>query len=256
MIDNRFDVKDRVVLITGAGQGIGRAYAKAFAETGAISVIAELNGDNAKSVANEITDAGHRAYAIQTDVGDPASVQSAAKETIAKFSKVDVLINNAAIFTPLERRPFYEIPLEEWDEVMKVNVTGCFLAARAVAPSMIENRSGSIINISSSTVPMGLPLFMHYVTSKAAVAGMTRVMAKELGVHDIRVNAVMPGLTETEVANVGRTDELVSRIVNTQFIKRVETPEDLVGLLMFLASPASSFITGQSIIVDGGIAFS
>ena len=256
MIDNRFDVKDQVILITGAGQGIGRAYAKAFAETGAVSVIAELNGDNAERVAREITDAGYRAYAIQTDVSDPDSVQAAADETLAMFSRVDVLINNAAIFSPLERRPFHEIPLEEWDEVMKVNVTGCFLSARAVVPSMIENKAGSIINISSSTVPMGLPLFMHYVTSKAAVAGMTRVMARELGAHNIRVNAVMPGLTETEVNNVGRTDELVSRIVDIQSIKRVETPEDLVGLLMFLASPASCFITGQNIIVDGGIAFS
>ena len=256
MIDNRFDVKDQVILITGAGQGIGRAYAKAFAETGAVSVIAELNGDNAERVAREITDAGYRAHAIQTDVSDPASVQAAADETLAMFSRVDVLINNAAIFSPLERRPFHEIPLEEWDEVMKVNVTGCFLSARAVVPSMIENKAGSIINISSSTVPMGLPLFMHYVTSKAAVAGMTRVMARELGAHNIRVNAVMPGLTETEVNNVGRTDELVSRIVDIQSIKRVETPEDLVGILMFLACPASCFITGQNIIVDGGIAFS
>jgi len=256
MSTDRFDVTGKVVLITGAGQGIGRDYALAFANAGAKPVLAELNAENLKNVTAEIKAAGGEALAIETDVGEPDSVESMAAETIAEHGKIDVLINNAAIFTPLERRPFYEIPLEEWDEVMKVNVTGCFLAARAVAPSMIENRSGSIINISSSTVPMGLPLFMHYVTSKAAVAGMTRVMAKELGAHDIRVNAVMPGLTETEVANVGRTDELVSRIVDTQSIKRVETPEDLVGLLMFLASPASSFITGQSIIVDGGIAFS
>lgn len=256
MSTDRFDVTGKVVLITGAGQGIGRDYALAFANAGAKPVLAELNAENLKSVSAEIKAAGGEALAIETDVGEPDSVESMAAETIAEHGKIDVLINNAAIFTPLERRPFYEIPLEEWDEVMKVNVTGCFLAARAVAPSMIENRSGSIINISSSTVPMGLPLFMHYVTSKAAVAGMTRVMAKELGAHEIRVNAVMPGLTETEVANVGRTDELVSRIVDTQSIKRVETPEDLVGLLMFLASPASSFITGQSIIVDGGIAFS
>ena len=252
MIDNRFDVKDRVVLITGAGQGIGRAYAKAFAETGAISVIAELNGDNAKSVANEIKDAGHRAYAIQTDVGDPASVQSAAKETIAKFSKVDVLINNAAIFASIPTRPFYEIPYDEWTKVMHVNVTGSYNCARSVVPAMREAGQGRIINISSGTVPQGAPGFMHYVTSKAAIVGMTRVMARELGHYNINVNAIMPGYTETEVGHASMDDGGREHINNIRILKRVETPDDLIGLAMFLSSPASSFITGQSIACCGG----
>ena len=165
-----------------------------------------------------------------------------------------MLINNAAIFTPLGRQPFDEIPLDEWERVMRVNVTGSFLCAKAVAPAMRTAKWGRIINISSSTVPLGLPMFAHYVTSKAAVIGLTRVMARELGPHGITVNAVLPGLTETEVDNPGRTDAMRQKVLDMQCVKRLEQPDDLVSTLLFLASPSSAFITGQSLLVDGGAA--
>lgn len=252
---DRISVANRVVMITGAGQGIGRVYAHEFAKAGARVAVAELNDANGRRVAEEIKAAGGKAMAVQTDVGSPGSVRAAVAAIQAELGPVEVLINNAAIFTPLARRPFDEIPVEEWEQVMRVNVTGTWLCASAVAAGMRKAGWGRIINISSSTVPIGLPLFMHYVTSKAAVIGITRTMAKELGPHGITVNCVLPGLTETEVDNPGRTDAIRARIIDMQCIKRLEVPDDLVGTMLFLASPASAFMTGQSLVVDGGSAF-
>lgn len=253
--DTSNSVEGRVVLITGAGQGIGRAYAHHFAEAGAVPVIAELNGQNGERVAAEIETAGGRALAVSTDVTSPDSVQHMVDTAMTELGRIDVLINNAAIFSQLERRGFEDIPLAEWEDVMRVNVTGSMLCARAVLPAMRAAKWGRIINISSSTVPMGLPNFTHYVTSKAAVVGMTRAMARELGPDGITVNAMMPGLTETEVDNLGRTDQIRHKVIDMQAVKRLEVPDDLVGMVMFLASPASGFITGQSLVVDGGSAF-
>lgn len=252
---DRISVANRVVMITGAGQGIGRVYAHEFAKAGARVAVAELNDANGRRVAEEIKAAGGKAMAVQTDVGSPGSVRAAVAAIQAELGPVEVLINNAAIFTPLARRPFDEIPVEEWEQVMRVNVTGTWLCASAVAAGMRKAGWGRIINISSSTVPIGLPLFMHYVTSKAAVIGITRTMAKELGPHGITVNCVLPGLTETEVDNPGRTDAIRARIIDMQCVKRLEVPDDLVGTMLFLASPASAFMTGQSLVVDGGSAF-
>lgn len=254
-IIDQISVANRVVMITGAGQGIGRVYAHEFAKAGARVAIAELNAANGKRVAEEIAAAGGKAIAVQTDVGAADSVRAAVADIAAAFGPVEVLINNAAIFTPLARRPFDEIPIDEWERVMRVNVTGTWLCARAVAAGMRKAGWGRIINISSSTVPIGLPFFMHYVTSKAAVIGITRTMAKELGPQGITVNCVLPGLTETEVDNPGRTDAVRTRIIDMQCIKRLEVPDDLVGTMLFLASPASGFMTGQSLVVDGGSAF-
>lgn len=254
-IIDQISVANRVVMITGAGQGIGRVYAHEFAKAGAHVAIAELNAATGKRVAEEIVAAGGKAIAVQTDVGAAESVRAAVADIAAAFGPVEVLINNAAIFTPLARRPFDEIPIDEWERVMRVNVTGTWLCASAVAAGMRKAGWGRIINISSSTVPIGLPLFMHYVTSKAAVIGITRTMAKELGPHGVTVNCVLPGLTETEVDNPGRTDAIRTRIIDMQCIKRLEVPDDLVGTMLFLASPASGFMTGQSLVVDGGSAF-
>lgn len=247
-----FGLDDKIVLITGAGQGIGRTYAKAFAAEGAVAVIAELDGEKGERVAKEIEDAGGRALAVRTDVADEASVTGAVGAALEAFGQIDVLINNAAIFASLGRQTFDEIPLEEWEQVMRVNVTGTFLCAKAVAGPMREAGRGRIINISSDTVPMGLSMFTHYVTSKAAVIGLTRCMARELGEHGINVNAVCPGLTDTEVENPGRTDAVREAVLDQQCLKRLEAPDDLVGMLLFLASSASDFVTGQALYVNGG----
>jgi len=252
MADNRFDVSDRVVIITGAGQGIGRDYALAFAEAGAIPVLAEINGENLHNVASEIAAKGGKVLAAETDVGVPDSVDAMVAKTLDTFGRIDVLINNAAVFATIPRRPFYDIPLDEWTNVLHVNITGSYLCARAVAPAMRRAGQGRIINISSGTVPQGVPGFMHYVTSKAAVVGMTRVMARELGDDGINVNAVMPGYTETEVAHASMDEDMHRFIQQKRILKRPETPDDLIGVVLFLASPASAFITGQSIACCGG----
>lgn len=252
MSNDRFDVSDQVVIITGAGQGIGREYAHAFAEAGAIPVVAELNGQNAHKVAAEIEGKGGKALAVETDVGSEESVDAMVTQTLDMHGRIDVLINNAAIFSVLPRRGFDDIPLDEWNRVMHVNITGSYLCAKAVVPAMRQAGGGRIINISSGTVPQGKTGLMHYVTSKAAIVGMTRVMARELGDDNINVNAVMPGYTETEVQHAGMNDGGRQAVQDMRILKRRETPDDLIGTVMFLASPASAFITGQSVACCGG----
>lgn len=255
MADTSASVEGRVVMITGGGQGIGRAYALHFAENGAIPVIAEIDGEKSDAVVAEVEASGGQALSVHTDVTSPESVQAAVDKTLDQFGRIDVLINNAAIFVTLGRQPFWEIDVDEWRAVMDVNITGCFLCARAVAGPMREAGGGRIIHISSSTVPQGIPGFTHYVTSKSALVGMTRCMARELGDANITVNAVMPGMIETEIENAGRTDAGRATVIGHQSIQRQQEPMDMVGTLMFLASPASGFMTGQSICVDGGAAF-
>jgi len=252
MRESRFEVKDQVVVITGAGQGLGREYALAFAEAGAIPIISELNDNNAKEVKQEIQNMGGKALAVATDVTSEQSINNMVEKTIQEFGKIDVLINNAAMFAVLPRCGFEDIPLQEWYQVMNVNITGSYLCARSVAPIMRKAGSGRIINISSGTVPQGMPGMMHYVTSKAAIVGMTRSMARELGDDNINVNAVMPGYTETEVVHENMDEEGREALQNMRILKRKGTPADIIGVVMFLASPGSSFITGQSIACCGG----
>jgi NAD(P)-dependent dehydrogenase (short-subunit alcohol dehydrogenase family) len=250
----RFDVSERVVAVTGAAQGIGMTIARALAAAGAYPVICDIQARAASALANEITADGGTAMALEVDVAEPASVEAMVAAMLARFGRIDGLINNAALYTTLGRRPFFEITPEEWDAVMRVNVTGSFLCAKAVAPAMIEAGWGRIINISSSTVPLGVPMLCHYVTSKAAVIGLTRTMARELGPHGITVNTVLPGLTETEIENPAVNQERRRDLVARQAIPRKQVPDDLVGVMMFLVSRASEFMTGQSLLVDGGSA--
>lgn len=248
------DLSTRVAIITGAGQGIGRTYAHGFAKAGMRVVVAEIDATRASYVAKEIEAAGGAALAVRTDVADTASVEVMAAATLKQFGRIDVLVNNAAIHVSLERRPFWEIPDEEWEAVMRVNIGGYFRAARAVVPAMRNAGWGRIINISSAATLIGLPNYLHYVTTKSAAIGMSRSMARELGGTGVTVNAVLPGQILTEVANPGQIDELVERVRSRQIVPRSGTPDDVLGMLLYLASPASDFVTGQSFVVDGGLA--
>jgi NAD(P)-dependent dehydrogenase (short-subunit alcohol dehydrogenase family) len=247
-----FDLKDHVVVITGAGQGIGRVFAHKFAAAGAIPVIAEIDERKAQAVVAEIEGSGGRAWAVRTDVGDEASTDAMARAVMDKFSRLDALINNAGFFSTLKMRPFDQIPSAEWDEVLRINITGVFNCCRSVVPYMREAERGRIINISSAAVTMGRPNYLHYTTSKAALLGMTRSLARELGKHGITVNAILPGATYTEIERATVTPEQKAAIVSMQCIPRPESPEDLAGPAMFLASDAARFMTGQGLTVDGG----
>jgi NAD(P)-dependent dehydrogenase (short-subunit alcohol dehydrogenase family) len=240
-------MKGRVAIITGAGQGLGRAFAHGFAAQGAVPVIAEINEDKGRAVAAETG-----GLYVRTDVSDPASVDAMARAVLDAYGRIDVLVNNAAIFSTLEMRPFEEIPLEEWERVLRVNLTGPFLCARAVAPAMRKAGWGRIINIASAAVSLGRPNYLHYIASKAGLAGMTNSLARELGPHGITVNAILPGATFTEIPRKTVTPEQKKAIVGMQCIPRPELPEDLTGVVLFLASPASGFVTGQALTVDGG----
>ncbi len=245
-------LKERVVIVTGAGQGIGRVFAKAFALAGSRVVIAEVNEARAAAVAAEIMRAGGEALAVTTDVADPASIEEMAEVVNDRYGRIDVLINNAAIFSTLTMRPFEQIPLEEWEAVLRVNVTGVMLCTRAVLPAMRRAQWGRIINISSGAVPLGRPGYLHYIASKSALIGMSRSMARELGADGITVNAILPGATFTEIERKTVTAEQKARIIAMQCVPRAEVPEDLVGAALFLASEGSAFVTGQVINADGG----
>lgn len=250
--DQMFSMRGRVVIITGAGQGIGRAFARAISAAGGTSIIAERNLKQALATAEEIRGEGGKAEVVETDVSNPASVQSLASWVRNKCGRIDVLINNAAIFSALEMRSFDQIPLDEWEQVLKVNLTGPFLCARAVLPAMRNAKWGRIINIASGAVTLGRPNYLHYIASKGALEGMTKSMARELGAYGITVNAILPGATFTEIERETVSPDQKEKIIASQCIPRAQVPSDLIGAILFLASDASGFVTGQALTVDGG----
>ena len=194
-----------------------------------------------------------QALAVTTDVADPASIAEMIEVVEDEYGRIDVLINNAGIFSTLEMRPFDQIPLEEWEQVLRVNLTGPFLCARAVLPAMRRAKWGRIINIASGAVRLGRPNYLHYIATKSALVGMSLSMARELGPDNITVNAILPGATFTEIERKTVTPAQKERIIAMQCVPRAEVPEDLVGAVLFLASEASAFVTGQSINLDGGV---
>lgn len=243
------------VIVTGGAQGLGRAFCLAFGTCGVPVVVADLNGDKAAAVADEVVSIGSRAIACSVDVSDDASVKEMVTMARDTFGSVGVLINNAAIFSALAMQAFTEISPDEWRRVVDVNLTGAFLCCRAVVPSMIDAEYGKIVNISSATVWTGRPNYLHYVASKAGLIGLTRALASEVGPHGICVNAITPGSTQTEVERVTISAADREAMARATALRRMQTPHDLTGAVLFLASSASDFITGQALNVDGGFAF-
>jgi NAD(P)-dependent dehydrogenase (short-subunit alcohol dehydrogenase family) len=245
-------VEGRVCIVTGAAQGIGATYAKSLAGEGAKVVVSDI--DDASAVADEIRASGGDALALRSDVADWDSCQEMVAKTVEAFGRLDVLINNAAIFGKLERASIDEISPELFDRVMKVNVGGTFLCTKAAVPVMREQRYGKIVNISTSRIFAGLPFYLHYDASKGAVFGMTRAMAKELGDDGIRVNAIAPGSTMSEnvKARTDWRDGGPAAKLAGRSLKRLQEPDDLIGACIFFASAESDFVTGQTLVIDGG----
>jgi NAD(P)-dependent dehydrogenase (short-subunit alcohol dehydrogenase family) len=241
-------LEGRVAIVTGGSRNIGAVYSKRLAAEGARVVIADvLDGSE---VAKEIETAKGQAIALKVDVSKEEDTIRMAEETVKRFGRIDILVNNAAIFLSINRRPFYDLSAEEWDQLSSVNIKGPFLCAKSVFPQMKKQNSGKIINISSTTALAGTPLFLHYVTSKAALIGMTRGMAREVGKFGICVNAIAPGLVEHEGQTVPK--EFTEFQLKARSLKRLQTPDDLIGTLIYLSSSDSDFVTGQTLVVDGG----
>jgi NAD(P)-dependent dehydrogenase (short-subunit alcohol dehydrogenase family) len=247
-------LEGRVAVVTGAAQGIGAAFARALAAEGAKVTIADL--DSGAKVVDEIASAGGQAIDVPTDISTEDGCDAMVAKTVEAFGRLDILVNNAAIFTSVERKPFEEIPVAEWDAVMGVNVRGVWLGCKAAIGPMREQNYGKIISICTGRIFKGAPFFLHYDASKGAVLGITRSLAREVGDHNICVNAIAPGSTMSEnvLKRTNWSGGGPDATRATRAIKRDETPDDLVGACVFLASGDSDFITGQTLVVDGGSA--
>jgi 3-oxoacyl-[acyl-carrier protein] reductase len=245
---------NKVTIITGGGHGIGRAYARRFAEEGAHVVIAEVDGPAGARVAAEITASGKSGWACATDVTRFESIQGLVKNTLERFGRIDVLLNNAAIYVtqPLIKCNLEDLSIEEWDRVIEVNLKGVFLCCKAVIPVMKEQRGGKIINVASGTFFHGTGNMPHYTTSKGGVVAMTRVLAKQLGSWNINVNCLTPGSTMSEEEITDQVRKRREESSRQRAFQRIEVPDDITGTALFLASADSDFMTGQLLVVDGG----
>jgi 3-oxoacyl-[acyl-carrier protein] reductase len=245
---------NKVAVITGAAHGIGKAYARRFAEEGAHVVIADIDASAGERAAKSLLDEGFSVWPRMTDVRSYASVTGLMSEAVQKFGRIDVLLNNAAIYVTqkLWKGPVEELELDEWDRVIEVNLKGVFICSKAVIPIMKQQRAGKIINIASGTFFSGSGNMPHYTTAKGGVVALTRVMARQLGEWNINVNCMTPGSTMSEES---LTDDVLKRregSIEKRAFRRVERPADMVGTAVFLASADSDFITGQLLVVEGG----
>jgi NAD(P)-dependent dehydrogenase (short-subunit alcohol dehydrogenase family) len=238
----------KVAVVTGAAQGIGNAIARGLAAEGARIVVVDLS--RADEAAAEF-DCG---IGLTADVADETQVEEMMAEVVDRCGRIDILVNNAGLYASLAMRPFTEIPVDEWRRVMDVNVLSMFLTCRAVVPQMREQGGGHIVNISSGTPFRGVPFLLHYVTSKGAIVALTRSLAKELGRDDVLVNCVAPGFTMSE--GVREHPEVIEALrdvsISARTLQRDQTPEDVVGAVVFLCGPGAAFVTGQTIVIDGG----
>lgn len=241
-------VGGKVAIVTGGAQGIGRAIAEGLAAEGARIVIADIQG--AEETAGDFQDG----VGLTVDVASEADTERMAAETVQRCGGIDILVNNAGLYASLSMRPFEQIPVQEWRQVMDVNVMSMFLACRAVVPRMRERGAGRIVNISSGTPFRGVPYVLHYVTSKGAIVALTRALAKELGDDEVLVNCVAPGFTLSEGVrkNPAVMEALRDVSVSARTLKRDQEPADVVGAVVFLCGPGSTFVTGQTIVIDGG----
>ena len=247
-------LQNKVTVITGAGHGIGKAYAQRFAAEGAQVVIADIHERAGQSVAAALSESGLSAWARTTDVRDYKSIEGLVHETVERFGRIDVLLNNAAIYVTekLWKGPVEELALDEWDRVMEVNLKGVFLCCRAIIPVMKTQKSGKIINIASGTFFSGTGNMPHYTTSKGGVIALTRVMARQLGQWSINVNCLTPGSTMSEEVITDEVRRRRESSVRGRAFNRIELPEDITGTALFLASSDSDFMTGQLLVVEGG----
>lgn len=242
-----------VAIVTGAAKGLGRAYALGLAEAGWRVVVTDIA--DASPVGDEIAAAGGEALVLGGDVSDEQSTRAMVEAVVGRFGRIDALVNNAAIFTTIRKTAFDELTVEEWDRMFAVNVRGTWLCAKAVAPVMKEQRSGKIVNVSSMTVPSGIPLFLHYVSSKGAIVALTRALARELGEWGICVNSISPDYVPHDPDYDSRQPEMAAFIAAQRCFKRDMRPADLVGTLLYLVGSSADFVTGQDLWVNGGRLF-
>jgi len=244
-------LEDRVAIVTGGASGLGKTFCLALAEHGASVAVADIKESEASQTAGEIKARGGKAISVRADVTSEEATLAMVEEAVKNFGRIDILVNNAAMVYGITRKPFTEIPVDEWDKLMTVNLKGAFLCSRAVFPQMKKQGKGKIINLTSETAFTGSRYMVHYVTSKGGIISFTKSLAVEVGQYGIRVNAIGPGFTDSE-ASRSLIDDIGNYDVRLTPLGRLEVPEDLVGALIFLSSDDSDFITGQTLVVDGG----
>ncbi len=245
----------KTAIVTGGAMGIGRALADGLAAQGANIVIADQTG--AEAAAAEMTEAGYAALGVACDVSSEEETRRMAAQSIESFGAIDILINNAGIYSSLAPQPFEEQTAEEWRKILDVNVIGTFLCCQAVVAQMRAQGGGRIINLSSGTPFKGVPYLLHYVASKGAINAITKALAKELGGDGILVNGIAPGFTLSDgvMANPVQLEKLKEVSLQARVIQRDQVPSDLVGAAVYFASADSAFVTGQTLVVDGGAYF-
>ncbi len=250
-------LKGLVVIVTGGAYGIGKTFCRRMSEEGAAIVIADIDTENAEKTAEELKAEGAEAVAVRTDVSDEQSTLAMAEKAADTLGSIDILVNNAAIFSKIKvsTEPFDKLDIQDWDRVMAVNLRGTFLCSRAVFPYMKERNRGKIINMASATFFEGTPVMPHYVASKAGIIGLTRSLASAMAEYNINVNCIAPGRTLSEDPSDETAVKHNQVRADTRQFKRIEYPDDLAGTAVFLASSDSDFITGQTIVVDGGTIF-
>lgn len=246
-------LEGKVAIVTGAAQGIGAAYAERLGQLGATVVVADIDESGAIESAARLKDLDLQAEARKVDISDEVQTQSLASSVLEDFGRIDVLVNNAAIYSGLSMDAAEEVDLTYWRKMVDVNITGTYLMCRAVIPAMRAQESGCIVNQASIAAYLGSPLSIHYSTTKAAIIGMTKVLARELGEDGIRANAIAPGVIDTPATQGAVPPMLQEMLVLNAALGRLGKPEDLLGVLEFLCTDDSAYMTGQTLVVDGGV---